>query len=174
MAPVDRPVRALKSLRQVVAAIAVVSAIVPTAARAQPVAASVPVLACVPPERLACGCFIRLDGVTCRNRSFDRQPHLFTALEPSAPLWLHLNGSEVALPQTGHVGASVKGDPPGRSQDTYRADGIEVRIDYMPAASTCPASKADGCEYTDLSARVAIKLRGRIARTYRGTATCGC
>ena len=146
----------------------------PVPVSSQPRLAKAPVLACIPPDRLACGCSIRLREQSCPNQSFLTQPHLFTELQSDSPLWLHLDGREVSLAHVHHSGTSVKGDPPGPSSDRYKSSELEVKIDYFPAASTCPTTKQDGCEYTDVKTEVTIKTPEGGVFKYKGAGACGC
>jgi hypothetical protein len=136
---------------------------------------SAPALACVAPEKLGCGCHIRLANLACPNPAYARQPQLFTDLAVDAPLLLVLDGEEQALPHVKHVGSSIKGDPPGRSTDVYRSSEMEVQVRYSPARSTCPKTKIDGCEYTDVQVEIQLSLpRRQRSWLLKGSGTCGC
>jgi hypothetical protein len=137
--------------------------------------ASAPALACVAPEKLGCGCHIRLADLVCPNPAYARQPHLFTDLAAEAPLLLVLEGKEQVLPHVKHVGSSIKGDPPGRSMDVYRSSEMEVQVRYSPGRSTCPKDKADGCKYTDVKVEVQLSLpRRKQSWSLKGSGACGC
>ena len=134
-----------------------------------------PVFACVSEARLACGCAIRLAVPVCANRVFPAQPHLFTELDPAAPLHLVVDGQELALPLVAHRGEPIKGDPPGGPwTDIYRSAKGEVQLDYEPGRSTCTKPAGESCEYTDVAVQVRLILPGRAPLQVRGTGTCGC
>ena len=135
---------------------------------------AIPALACVAPEKLGCGCRIRLASPPCTNQTFARQPHLFTELEPDAPLSLVLDGKERTLQHISHSGSSEKGEPRGLSSDLYRTEDLEVEVRYTKAPSTCPKNRPDGCEYTDVGVEVILLQPGKKAWIQRGTGTCGC
>ncbi len=133
-----------------------------------------PVLACVAPEKLGCGCQIRVAHQPCANRRFAHQPHMFTELDANAPLLLVIDGQDRSLKHIGHVGSSVKGDPPGRSTDLYESEDLKVKLRYTNAPSTCPKDKLDGCEFTDVKVEVTVSQRDRKAWVRKGYGTCGC
>jgi hypothetical protein len=136
--------------------------------------ASSPVLACVAPDKLGCGCHIRLAGQSCANQQFQRQPHMFTALDVGAPLLLVMAGQERTLPHVSHIGSSVKGDPPGRSSDLYESKDLRVNLRYSMAPSTCPKNKPEGCEFTDVNVEVSLTQRGQKTWVQLGSGICGC
>ena len=127
---------------------------------------------CISPERLGCGCQIQLAGQSCPN--FRHQPHLFTELVADAPLLIVLNGQEILLPHHQHIGAANKGDNPGRFSDIYANPELMLRIDYSPAASTCPKDKIDGCEYTDVRANILLQWPDGRSKQLEGHGVCGC
>ena len=132
------------------------------------------VFACISPELLQCGCFIRLQVPRCSNQAFSSQPHLFTELQLNAPIWISVNGQERSLPQVLQTGTPAKEDSSQPSRSIYRDEELEVDVRYRPAPSTCPASKVDGCEFTDVTVLVSIKQRGKKPTKYKGSGTCGC
>jgi len=136
--------------------------------------ASSPVLACVAPEKLGCGCHIRLAGQSCANQQFQRQPHMFTAPDLSAPLLLVIDGQERTLQHVRHNGSSVKGDPPGRSSDLYEFKDLRVKLRYSMAPSTCPKTKQEGCEFADVNVEVSLSQRGQKTWVRLGSGICGC
>ena len=132
------------------------------------------VFACISQERLKCGCFIRLHAPRCNSQAFYNQPHLFTELQSNAPLWINIDKQEKALPQVLQTDTPAKEDSSRPSRTVYRDEQLEIDIRYRPARSTCPASKIDGCEYSNVAVQVSIKRTGNKAVKYQGTATCGC
>ncbi len=157
-----------------VAATVLAALLAPLDAGAQAAADWSPRLSCVAPERLACGCQIRLQGPACTNQVFAGQPQLFTELDATAPLVLVIDGVEQVLAHAGHTGKSVKGDPPGRSTDRYQSPELAVELRYRPAPGTCPASSAEGCEYTDVRVEVRLTRAGSRPWTRTGVGKCGC
>lgn len=143
-------------------------------APAQSLQLKAPTLACIAPEKLACGCSIRLTGVQCTNQAFSNQPHLFTELQPNAPLLITLDNEELSIAHVSHNGASIKGDPPEHSTDVYSSPRLQATIHYSPAASTCPKTKTDGCEFTNIRAKLSLRLRSGQVIKYQGTGACGC
>lgn len=141
-----------------------------TAAYAEPP----PVLSCIAPEKLGCGCHIRLHRLSCAGQSFDTRPQLFTELEEKAPLLLVLDGKETAVPHVSHVGTSLKGNPPGKSADVYRKGELEVELRYRPAKSTCPPGRAEGCEFIDVNVEVTLSRPHAKKWFASGTGACGC
>lgn len=129
-------------------------------------------LGCISPERLGCGCQIRLSEQSCPD--FHQQPHLFTALDANAPLMLMMDGQEILLPHHQHIGDANKGDNPGRFADIYANAEFMIRIDYNPAASTCPKDNPDGCEYTDVHASILLQRSDGRTLQLEGRGTCGC
>ena len=101
-------------------------------AHAQLLTLKAPVLACIAPERLVCGCSIRLAGVPCTKQAFSSQPHLFTELQPNAPLLITLDGEELSIAHVSHFGTSIKGDPPGHSTDVYSSPMLKATVQYSP------------------------------------------
>jgi len=132
------------------------------------------VFACISQQHLQCGCGIKLNVPRCSNQSFSSQPHLFSELLPNAPLWISIDGQERALPEVLQIGTSAKEDSSRPSRTVYRDDQLEVVIRYRPARSTCPPTKVDGCEFSDVAAQVSIKQAGKKVVKYRGAGTCGC
>ena len=143
-------------------------------AHAQLLTLKAPVLACIAPERLVCGCSIRLAGVPCTKQAFSSQPHLFTELQPNAPLLITLDGEELSIAHVSHFGTSIKGDPPGHSTDVYSSPMLKATVQYSPAASTCPKTKTDGCEFTNIRAQVSLRFRSGQVINYQGAGACGC
>lgn len=140
----------------------------------QPAAGNTSEFGCVSEQRLACGCYLRLVGQSCRDQSFPGQPQFFTELEQDAPLWMVLDHKERALTHVGHTGAPIKGDRAGRFSDTYEDAGMQVEIRYEPAADTCPKPATEGCEYTDQRADILVTVRGTKTRLYKALGSCGC
>jgi hypothetical protein len=143
-------------------------------ASAQQPAAAAPHLSCILPDLLGCGCSIRLSGVSCANPVFASQPHLFSELDADAPLLIGIAGKVLVLAHQQHAGNANKGDSPGAFSDIYASPMLEVRIDYSPAASTCPVDKIDGCEYTDIQAVVSLRWQDGRKQIFRGKGICGC
>lgn len=135
---------------------------------------SVSEFGCVSEDRLACGCYLRLVGQSCKNQLFPSQPPFFTELEQDAPLWMVLDGEERALKHVEHSGAPIKGDSAGKFSDTYEDAGIRVEIRYAPGANTCQKPESEGCEYTDLRADILVSVRGRSTSHFKAVGSCGC
>lgn len=87
---------------------------------------------------------------------------------------LVMDGLEILLPHHRHIGASNKGDNPGRFSDIYANPELMIRIDYSPAASTCPKAKLDGCEYTNVGASILLQWSGGGSTQLEGHGVCGC
>ena len=130
-------------------------------------------LGCIEPERVGCGCWIRVDGLSCRTPNY-RQTHFFSALHQGAPLWLNYDGRDVSLPSVKPVEPVFQRSRGDSWSEEYRASDMTVIIRYRPAPSTCPADKgADGCEYFDVAAEIVLRAN-RNTRQYSGRGSCGC
>ena len=131
-------------------------------------------LGCVAPEKLSCGCYVRIREFSCTKPAASNAPNLFTGLESKDPLVLRLDGLDMELPHTQHQGESAKGDNPGSWTDEYRSKDLSVRITYAPGRSTCTKPKPETCEYTDYSATVSLQRSQHRTRTFKARAVCGC
>jgi hypothetical protein len=143
-------------------------------AQAKDLVSEAPKIGCIPWQQLECGCSIRIANLGCADPATTHPVHLFTALHADAPLLIYLNDIKMRVPHVQHIGDSEKGNSPMRASDVYVSDDLHIRIDYAPATSTCHKQDDDGCEYTDVSAKVTLQMTGEKARTYTGIGKCGC
>jgi len=128
---------------------------------------------CIEPERVSCGCWIRVDGMSCPASNY-RRTHFFSALHQGAPLWMNYNGRDVSIPSVKPVEQVFHRSRGDSWIEEYRASDISVTIRYRPSQSTCPADKGvDGCEYFDVAAEIVLRAN-RNARKYSGRGSCGC
>jgi hypothetical protein len=129
---------------------------------------------CLPHERIECGCSIRLTALACPADPASSRYHLHAGLVDGAPLWLRLDGQEIALKSRRPASQSFSFSRGDRWKEAYAGSGISVDIAYRPGASTCLAGPPEECEYFDVRASVTI-ARGRTKPVrYEGVGACGC
>ena len=143
-------------------------------ARSQPFQTQRAILGCVPPDKLNCGCYVRVAVQSCSAQNTSSRTQLFSGLAATAPLLMKLDGSDIEVPHVRHRGAPVKGDVSGQWEDEYASEHVNVNLTFTPSSSTGPKSKPDGCEYSDYKVKVVLRVTGQATRRLQGKAVCGC
>ena len=130
-------------------------------------------LRCVSPDRVGCGCSLKIERLACEPDGVG--VHFASELHQGAPLWINLGGREFALPSRRPVTNSFEYAEGDRWTEEYAAENMSVVIRYRPAPSTCTCPpESDGCEYFDVAADVLIRVAGQPPQKFRTTGACGC
>jgi hypothetical protein len=133
-------------------------------------------LRCLSPERLECGCSLKITTLSCSaSHRTGWKAHFASHLNDGAPLWMNLGGREFSIPSLVPPDNSFRHGRGDSWRETYENDDVKVQIQYRPGRSTCPSDKdPDGCEYFDVTADVTVTMAGGASRTYPAVGACGC
>ena len=131
-------------------------------------------LACLSPDRIECGCSIRLVTPACPESESASRYHLHSGLHDGAPLWIKVGGREIELRSTRKPSQSFSFSKGDRWNENYVGSGLAVGMSFRPGKNTCPKAAPETCEYFDVEVSVVIRRPGAQPETFAGVGTCGC